>query len=136
MSTSLRTRGVPMPAFEPSTDFPTLEDEELCHHRPPWRLISVIAAGALVLGAVAGFVAGRTTAPETVPAACEEAIQAADVAFTAAVAQFGTIEAGALTVMEEMTEADSLLQDARLGLAEMQRLRTTFREASAVCTSG
>lgn len=58
MTTSLRTRGVPMPVIEPSTDFPTLEDEEPCHHPTPWGLISIVGAASLAVGAVGGFAVG------------------------------------------------------------------------------
>ncbi len=134
MSTSLRSRVRP-PVLEPSTDFPTLDDEEPVHRAPLW-LAALVISGAILAGAVTGFVAGRVTAPHAVPAPCVEALQAADAAFTAATAQFGTIEAGALTVMEEMTEAESLVQDARLGVAEIGRLRSTFQAAALACRAG
>jgi hypothetical protein len=58
MTTSLRRQGVPMPVIEPSTDFPTIEDEEPCPQPMPWGLIGLVAVASLVIGAVGGFVVG------------------------------------------------------------------------------
>ncbi len=134
MSTSVMRRSAPPPVIEPSTDFPTLEDEEPVRRSRAW-IVALVVLGALVVGAV-GFVVGRVTAPETVPAPCVQALQSADAAFTAALAQFGTIEASALTALEEPTEADSVLQDARFGQAELQGLRASFDAASTACRAG
>ena len=134
MSTSVMRRSAPPPVIEPSTDFPTFEDEEPVRRSRAW-IVALVVLGALVVGAV-GFVVGRATAPETVPAPCVQALQSADAAFTAALAQFGTIEASALTALEEPTEADSVLQDARFGQAELQGLRASFDAASAACRAG
>lgn len=135
MSTSVRPRPTPMPVFEPSTDFPTVEDEVVCPHRRPWALVAIAAIAALVVGLLGGFALGRSTAPASVPGPCLAAIETAEDAFTAAIAQFGTMEAGALTAMEEMTETGSLVQDARLGQTEIQRFRTAFSSAAAACRS-
>jgi hypothetical protein len=134
MSTSVMRRSAPPPVIEPSTDFPTLEDEEPVRRSRAW-IVALVVLGALVVGAV-GFVVGRVTAPETVPAPCVQALQSADAAFTAALAQFGTIEASALTALEEPTEADCVLQDARFGQAELQGLRASFDAASTACRAG
>jgi len=134
MSTSVMRRSAPPPVIEPSTDFPTFEDEEPVRRSRAW-IVALVVLGALVVGAV-GFVVGRVTAPETVPAPCVQALQSADAAFTAALAQFGTIEASALTALEEPTEADSVLQDARFGQAELQGLRASFDAASTACRAG
>ena len=134
MSTSVMRRSAPPPVIEPSTDFPTFEDEEPVRRSRAW-IVALVVLGALVVGAV-GFVVGRVTAPETVPAPCVQALQSADAAFTAALAQFGTIEASALTALEEPTEADSVLQDARFGQEELQGLRASFDAASTACRAG
>lgn len=134
MSTSVMRRSAPPPVIEPSTDFPTFEDQEPVRRSRAW-IVALVVLGALVVGAV-GFVVGRVTAPETVPAPCVQALQSADAAFTAALAQFGTIEASALTALEEPTEADSVLQDARFGQAELQGLRASFDAASTACRAG
>jgi len=134
MSTSVMRRSAPPPVIEPSTDFPTLEDEEPVRRSRAW-IVALVVLGALVVGAV-GFVVGRVTAPETVPAPCVQALQSADAAFNAALAQFGTIEASALTALEEPTEANSVLQDARFGQAELQGLRASFDAASTACRAG
>lgn len=134
MSTSVMRRPAPPPVIEPSTDFPTLEDEEQVPRSRAW-VVALVVIGALVLGAL-GFVVGRATAPQTLSAPCVQALERADAAFTAAVAQFGTIEASALTALEEPAEADSVVQDARLGQAELQELRSSFDAASAACRAG
>lgn len=59
MTTSLRARYAPMPVVEPSTDFPTLEDESPCEHAFPTRLVTLIAGSALIMGLAAGFALGR-----------------------------------------------------------------------------
>jgi hypothetical protein len=134
MSTSVMRRPAPRPVIEPSTDFPTLEDEEVVPRSRAW-IVGLAVLGALVVGAL-GFVVGRATAPQTIPAPCVQALQQADAAFTAALAQFGTIEASALTALEEPAEADSVIQDARLGQTELTGLRTSFDAAAAACRAG
>src|SRR5512134_2782810 len=114
MSTSVMRRPAPPPVIEPSTDFPTLEDEEPVRRSRIW-IVALAVVGALLVAA-AGFALGRATAPQTLPAPCVQALEQADVAFSAALAQLGTIEASALTALEEPAEAESVLQDARLGL--------------------
>jgi len=134
MSTSVMHRPAPPPVFEPSTDFPTLEDEEPVRRSYAW-IVTLVVLGAVVVGAV-GFAIGRATAPTVVPTPCVQALQRADAAFTAAVAQLGTIESSALTALDEPTEADSVLQDARYGLTELQGLRASFDAAAAACRAG
>lgn len=135
MSTSVMPRHAPPPVFEPSTDFPTYEDEEPVERSRAW-IVALVVLAALLLGVV-GFVAGRATAPASPPVACVEALQSADAAFTAALAELGTIEAGALSVIDgELGEADSVLQGARLGQAEIVRLRSSFEAAAAICRAG
>jgi hypothetical protein len=60
MSTSVVPRRVPPPVFEPSTDFPTLEDDEPVRRSRAW-IVALIVTAALVVAAV-GFVVGRVTA--------------------------------------------------------------------------
>jgi hypothetical protein len=134
MSTSVMRRSAPPPVIEPSTDFPTLEDEEPVRRSYAW-LVALVLLGAVVVGAI-GFAVGRSTAPSAVPAPCVQALEQADAAFTAVLAQLGTIEASALTAMDEPTEADSVVQDARYGQAELQRLRASFDAAAAACRAG
>ena len=134
MSTSVMRRPAPPPIIEPSTDFPTIEDEEPVRRPRAW-IVALVVIGALAVGLI-GFALGRSTAPQAASASCVEALQTADAAFTAALAQFGTIEASALTALEEPTEADSVVQDARLGQAELQRFRASFGAAAAVCRAG
>ncbi len=134
MSTSVVPRRMPSPVAEPSTDFPTLEDEVPTRRSRVW-IVALIVVGAALVGAL-GFVVGRVTAPEAVPARCVQALERADAAFEAALAQFGTIEASALTALEEPVEIDSVIQDARLGIAELQGLRTGYDAASAACRAG
>jgi len=134
MSTSVMRRPAPPPVFEPSTDFPTLEDEEPVRRSRVW-IVALGVVGALLVAA-AGFALGRATAPQALPAACVQALEQADAAFSAARAQLGTIVASALTALEEPVEAESVLQDARLGLAELQGLQADFAAASAACRAG
>jgi hypothetical protein len=132
MATSLMPQRSIPPVLEPSTDFPTLEDEEPIHRSRAWLV--VLAAVLLVAMCTGFFFAGRASAPSAVPAACVTAMQDAEVGFVAGLAQLGTIEAGALTIVDgEYSEADSVLQDARLGRAELQRLHASFTEAAAAC---
>ncbi len=57
MSTSLRADRV----FEPSTDFPTLEDEAPCPRARRWTL-ALVAGGALLVGLGLGVSLGRALA--------------------------------------------------------------------------
>jgi hypothetical protein len=134
MSTSVARRAAPPPVFEPSTDFPTLEDEEPVRRSRFW-IVALAVVGALLVGA-AGFALGRASASEALPAPCVQALEQADAAFSATLAQLGTIEASALTALEEPVEIDSVLQDARLGLAELQGLQTAFEATSSACRAG
>ena len=59
MSTSVVPRRVPPPVFEPSTDFPTLEDEEPVRRSRVWVVALIVIAALLVAGV--GFIVGRVT---------------------------------------------------------------------------
>lgn len=60
MSTSVRPRPpMPTPVYEPSTDFPTLEDEVPCPRARRWLLALVWAGVGLVLGLAVGLLIGR-----------------------------------------------------------------------------
>ena len=76
-----------VPQVEPSTDFPTVEEVE--HDRAWIWVLALVVVGALVIAGV-GYVVGRSSAP--LPTACVQAIDRAEVAFTDALAQLGTID--------------------------------------------
>jgi hypothetical protein len=135
MATSLKQRSsVPLPVLEPSTDFPSFEDVEPTPRSRGW-IIAALVLAALMIAAL-GFVAGRASAPETMSAACAQALDRAELAFSSAAAQLGTIEAGALSLIDgEYSEASSLLQDARLGSSDLAWLQTRFDAAAAACRS-
>jgi hypothetical protein len=122
-----------VPHVEPSTDFPALEEPE---HDHSWIwILGLVIVGALVIAGT-GYLAGRSSAPQPAPAACVQALDRAQVAFTNALAQFGTIEEGALAVMDgERPEIYSVLGDARLGQAELQQLQQRYVAAAAACRS-
>ena len=121
-----------VPQVEPSTDFPTVEEAE--HDRAWIWVLALVVVGALVIASV-GYVIGRSSAP--LPTACVRALDRAEVAFTDALAQLGTIEDGTLAVIDgERPEMYSVLGDARLGQAELQQLRTSFVTAAEACRSG
>jgi H+/Cl- antiporter ClcA len=46
-------------AYEPSTDFPTLEDEAPCPGGRRWGLVALAAAVGLALGLLVGWWLGR-----------------------------------------------------------------------------
>lgn len=45
--------------FEPSTDFPTLEDEAPCRGERRWKLLAAVAVAAFALGLLLGWWLGR-----------------------------------------------------------------------------
>lgn len=51
--------------FEPSTDFPTLEDEAPCRGERRWLLLAAVAVAALALGLLLGWWLGRGGPPGT-----------------------------------------------------------------------
>lgn len=57
-STVVRPREVASPVREPSTDFPTVEDEALCR-RSRLRTATLVGVGGLVAGGAIGFALGR-----------------------------------------------------------------------------
>jgi hypothetical protein len=59
-STMVRPREVAPPVREPSTDFPTVEDEATCR-RSRLRTAALVGVGGLVAGGAVGFVLGRLT---------------------------------------------------------------------------
>jgi len=120
-----------VPQVEPSTDFPTVEEVE--HDRAWIWVLALVVVGALVIAGV-GYVVGRSSAP--LPTACVQAIDRAEVAFTDALAQLGTIEDGTLAVIDgERPEIYSVLGDARLGQAELQQMQKGFAAAAAACSN-
>lgn len=116
---------------EPSTDFPAFEEPE---HDHSWMwILGLVIVGALVI-AGAGYVVGHSSAPVSAPTACVQALDRAEAAFNNALAQFGTIEDGTLAVIDgERPEMYSVLGDARLGQAELQRMQERFAAAAAAC---
>ncbi len=66
--------------------------------------------------------------------AMSTALQDARVGFMASLAQLQTVEAGALAVVDgEISEASSVLQDARLARSELERLQASYSQAAAAC---
>lgn len=123
-----------MRPIEPSTDFPTLTDvveEEAPARGSRWWIVALVAAGALLIGSL-GYVVGRESAP--VPAACERAVALAQRATAAAVSDLRTVREGMLVFLDgERSEADSILNDARLGVEGLERLETRLAAATEAC---
>lgn len=123
-----------VPRIEPSTDFPTLTDvaPEEAPVRPSraW-IVAVVAAGVLLVGSL-GFLIGRESAP--VPDACERAVTLAQRATSVSISDLQTVREGMLVFLDgELSEADSILADARLGVEELERLQTRLAGAAEDC---
>jgi hypothetical protein len=126
-----------VPQIEPSTDFPALDDaieHPVVTHRSRGGLVALVALGAIVIGAVA-FIGGRVSAPPS--DACLQALDRADIAFTAATVEFGTIEQSALAVIDgELPEAHSIVSDARYGANTIEQIQAGFDTVAAACRAG
>ncbi len=133
MATPLRSP----PRIEPCTDFPTASDigqDVPCPRRSrPIVLVLLVAAG-LLIGSL-GYLIGREAAP--VPSACERAAALGERAAVTAIADLTTIREGMLVFLDgERTEADSILSEARLDVAELEAIRADLAEAVEGCRSG
>lgn len=60
-ATMVRPDQAERPVVEPSTDFPTIEDEVPVRWTRLWTA-AIVGSGALVAGGAVGFVLGRVTA--------------------------------------------------------------------------
>ncbi len=118
-----------VPDLEPSTDFPELGVPEA--HRARGLVFALLVAFGLLLGSL-GYLAGRADAP--VPKACQKVADLGERALVESLAYLGTIEEGMRVFLDgEQAEAYSILEDAKLGTADLERLRDRFTAAADAC---
>lgn len=134
MATSLQPAPSLHRAYEPSTDFPTLDlAPPLAEPRAPNRVLIgiVLLAGAILVGTI-GFALGRATAP--IPASCQRAISLAERTATLAVADLRTVREGMLVFLDgETPEAYSILGDATVGVEDLRAAQDLLGSAAEAC---
>lgn len=126
-----------MPPIEPSTDFPTLTD--IAEEEAPTRgsrswIVVLVAAGAMLVGSI-GHAIGHESAGT--PAACERAVVLAERATSVAISDLRTVRDGMLVFLDgELSEAQTILADARLRVEELERLQAHLAAAAESCLGG
>jgi hypothetical protein len=125
-----------VPPIEPSTDFPTLTDVA---EGAPTRgsrswIVVLVAAGALLVGSI-GYAIGRESAGT--PTGCERAVILAERATSIAISDLRTVRDGMLVFLDgELSEAQTILADARLGVEDLERLQADLAAAAESCLGG